>query len=336
MAQTSQSCSLSHILEVWPNEDLECVGFATSKGRRCTVHTNPRNRRNAQILMREGTDRLSNGEECIDEILNQLAPLTLCVRFHQKDAPDKAREWAEKVRKFVQRRSTASTTRPREHSSTTRQSTPTAERQNQSNQIIQVNIQQNYYNLYTCSGRETESGTQSRRTTTSHYSPASISLTTPSTASSAVSTQYVRPGRLTQNRNVITPVHSERTITPIRLALPTSSPTPGRATTPTQQSSTFPRRRTTNIRQPVEGECGICYNSLLGDNESEEDDGLSDDLDSESVASTPTGNRKESLVWCRAQCGQNYHKECMDLWAASCTNNLRPATCPMCRAQWRQ
>ncbi|KAI4960443.1 hypothetical protein J4E86_002065 [Alternaria arbusti] len=57
-------------------------------------------------------------------------------------------------------------------------------------------------------------------------------------------------------------------------------------------------------RKPIEGECPICYDEL-GEN--------------------------ESIVYCKASCGNNVHKACMANWIAVSKGK---ATCPYCRAKW--
>jgi uncharacterized Zn-finger protein len=59
-------------------------------------------------------------------------------------------------------------------------------------------------------------------------------------------------------------------------------------------------------RKPIEGECPICY----------------DDLDS----------GKETIVYCKASCGNNIHQSCMKKWISMATRGK--ATCPYCRAIW--
>jgi hypothetical protein len=59
-------------------------------------------------------------------------------------------------------------------------------------------------------------------------------------------------------------------------------------------------------RKPIEGECPICY----------------DDLDD-----------KETIVYCKASCGNNVHKTCMQNWMAASRGK---ATCPYCRAKWEE
>lgn len=62
-------------------------------------------------------------------------------------------------------------------------------------------------------------------------------------------------------------------------------------------------------RKTVEGDCPICFMEL-------EEEG------------------KEEVVWCRAACGQNFHKECFHTWTKtrSGTGNI---TCPLCRSVWQ-
>lgn len=57
-------------------------------------------------------------------------------------------------------------------------------------------------------------------------------------------------------------------------------------------------------RKPIEGECPICYDEL------------------------GTG---EAIVYCKASCGNNVHKGCMQNWMAVSKGK---ATCPYCRAKW--
>jgi hypothetical protein len=61
-------------------------------------------------------------------------------------------------------------------------------------------------------------------------------------------------------------------------------------------------------RKPIEGECPICC----------------DDFEPGS---------SENVVYCKAACGNNIHKECFGHWAA--TKKGQTVTCPFCRAPWQ-
>lgn len=58
-------------------------------------------------------------------------------------------------------------------------------------------------------------------------------------------------------------------------------------------------------RKPIEGECPICYDELEPG--------------------------KDAIVYCKASCGNNVHKDCMQKWIAMTRDK---ATCPYCRATW--
>lgn len=60
-------------------------------------------------------------------------------------------------------------------------------------------------------------------------------------------------------------------------------------------------------RKEVDGDCPICFEEM--------------------------GEAKEALVWCRAACGQNIHKQCFDMWAATKRASGK-ITCPYCRSVW--
>ncbi|KAK1826877.1 hypothetical protein QBC39DRAFT_186818 [Podospora conica] len=70
-----------------------------------------------------------------------------------------------------------------------------------------------------------------------------------------------------------------------------------------------------NNRKPLEGDCPICFNEMEA--------------------------QGEAIVWCRAACGQNVHKSCFEMWAA--TKRQQQAvdgghvdvTCPYCRSVWQ-
>lgn len=46
-------------------------------------------------------------------------------------------------------------------------------------------------------------------------------------------------------------------------------------------------------------------------------------------------NIMESIIYCRAACGNNMHKSCFDQWAALKRNAGARVTCPFCRCEWQ-
>ncbi|OLN86552.1 E3 ubiquitin-protein ligase Zswim2 [Colletotrichum chlorophyti] len=65
-------------------------------------------------------------------------------------------------------------------------------------------------------------------------------------------------------------------------------------------------------RKPVEGDCPICFCEFKDES-------------------------KESIVWCRAACGQNMHQGCFETWAATKRRGYGAGevTCPFCRSVWQ-
>lgn len=78
-------------------------------------------------------------------------------------------------------------------------------------------------------------------------------------------------------------------------------------------SSRGKKRASEDGRKTVEGDCPICF----------------DEMD--------TRRGSEPLVWCRAACGQNIHRRCMEVWAATkrqAGGNGAQVPCPYCRTPW--
>jgi hypothetical protein len=90
------------------------------------------------------------------------------------------------------------------------------------------------------------------------------------------------------------------TSTELRETLKNAPPIPGIETDPTDAQG-----EQDGNRKPIEGECPICY----------------DDLEA----------GKDAIVYCKASCGNNVHKDCMQKWISMTRGK---ATCPYCRAIW--
>lgn len=99
------------------------------------------------------------------------------------------------------------------------------------------------------------------------------------------------------------PVHLE-----YQLAFITSELNEIFAKAPPLPSATAEESEKDGNRKPLEGECPICCVDFEPENE------------------------KEQVVYCKAACGNNVHKECFDQWAA--TKRGGPVPCPYCRTPW--
>lgn len=68
---------------------------------------------------------------------------------------------------------------------------------------------------------------------------------------------------------------------------------------------------TNKNRKPIEGDCPICFEEMK------------------------EGPGNEKLVWCKAACGQNIHRQCFNTWAKTKRQNAGPSAkvpCPYCRS----
>lgn len=63
-------------------------------------------------------------------------------------------------------------------------------------------------------------------------------------------------------------------------------------------------------RKSIEGDCPICFEEMK------------------------PGSRSEPLVWCKAACGQNIHRQCFEMWANTKRGSGDKVTCPYCRSKW--
>ncbi|KAI2463898.1 hypothetical protein F4781DRAFT_414880 [Annulohypoxylon bovei var. microspora] len=62
-------------------------------------------------------------------------------------------------------------------------------------------------------------------------------------------------------------------------------------------------------RKPLEGDCPICFSPF---------------------------EAAEDTVYCQTTCGNNIHKECFEMWAATKRKSAKDqVTCPMCRTPWQ-
>ncbi|KAJ5664391.1 hypothetical protein N7507_005122 [Penicillium longicatenatum] len=109
-----------------------------------------------------------------------------------------------------------------------------------------------------------------------------------------------------------------------------------RATYQTADSSLRPNVHVT--RRVIEGPCGICLEALksteLDDSDEEEGENYDNDSESDDEYLEEIGEHSDQedshLVFCKAQCGNNFHDSCLREWLK---HSIQP-TCPMCRCSW--
>ncbi|KAL4899609.1 hypothetical protein BDW74DRAFT_163224 [Aspergillus multicolor] len=98
---------LSNILNLYPDAEPYCAGFAPSKGRRCHMRTNARGRSLAISLLNEGTKDIQAGYIPDEDLLFDLAHATLCTRFHQNQASGLVTRWTNAIESFLCKQSPA-------------------------------------------------------------------------------------------------------------------------------------------------------------------------------------------------------------------------------------
>ncbi|KAJ9216857.1 hypothetical protein DTO166G4_1703 [Paecilomyces variotii] len=101
---------LRSIIQLYPEQEPWCVGFAVTRGRRCHNQTSAVSREKACSLLDRGTRDLAQGLD-ISDLLGRLAPLVLCKRWHQYECHDLVGRWARKVEDFQMRQNRASSIR---------------------------------------------------------------------------------------------------------------------------------------------------------------------------------------------------------------------------------
>lgn len=72
------------------------------------------------------------------------------------------------------------------------------------------------------------------------------------------------------------------------------------------------------------------------DTEDQSDDEANDDDNDHDEDDIKGAKEKDPIVWCKVQCGTNYHRSCLETWIATFRNEVyRRPTCPTCRAPWK-
>ncbi|KAL1994700.1 hypothetical protein VTN49DRAFT_2170 [Thermomyces lanuginosus] len=254
---------LSNILGVHPDVEFNCAGYARTRGRRCLLRTYGLNRDRACQLLDEGTRVLNSGEECIDDILEELAPLVLCRRWHQYQAETLFHRWTLLVEKFVQRRRALQQLQPstaRQHD--TSESSQSEEQQTPAESREQRDTPPRVEQTFIFEDRSTTQITQ-------NIIIANINFV--NTGRDATET---RPGRDEPERQADTVVSEAGLDTPtsdtasssVQRTTTTENSEPPTPSSPSNNGSPStiegPQSSRPVTRRPVEGDCTICFRSL--------------------------------------------------------------------------
>ncbi|KAE8354746.1 hypothetical protein BDV28DRAFT_73605 [Aspergillus coremiiformis] len=313
---------LAEIIDLFPDEEPWCAGFAPSQGRRCRrrIHASDR----STALLDLASEELETGGY-IDEFLDDLAPLVLCTANHQSQTDSLAASWKSQVQTFQ----TAQATQDQ-----------TAERDRVRERMTAVSKEVHVDTSSLRSLRRPDSSTAGMAAPT----PRSAATTTTSSSSSATPRRRVR-------QNASTPAHHSTLIhASPTVGVETESsrrPRIAVASTP-DRSGLADHARNFVARRCVEGECAICVLSLFDPGPCVENSKMSDKEKNrgkiqhkEDIPSTASSNRTfrecdklKDLVWCKRRCGSNFHKSCIDQWIAACRLASRSTTCPTCRSLW--
>lgn len=359
---------LSQIIKLEPEKEPWCAGYAPSQGRRCHTRTNSRGRSTATYLLNQSTKELHAGR-CIDNLLEDLAPHVLCTRFHQHQSSELATRWQRQVRSFLSSRSRPTPPRrlARQPSvnvypevlggSATEQWFILYQR------VYAVEELRRIQTVHEAPTVVLNPPLQTSALPTRGDNNATINRDTnnnnSSSASTRSSTEQVRPRRAIiqpatrlEATNTATFIHVSNSRLATTSTIHSRSNNAPRQTDPgaTLQTTASVSRPTLPTRRSVEGDCGICLFPLQephsdsiddkSDAEDETDDEYENDeyeeegesySDKEEDEEEGKEEEAEELLWCKAQCGVNFHKNCINQWLEESPY----LTCPACRRTWR-
>ncbi|KAJ6035933.1 hypothetical protein N7540_000212 [Penicillium herquei] len=327
--------SLSEIIKLEPEKEPWCAGYAPSQGRRCHARTNARGRNSAMMLLNEGTKDLRAGRS-IDTLLEDLAPHVLCTRWHQTQASSLANRWKQQVRTYLNS-----------------QLAPAQPIRSERHAPRRGFLQSTEGNIDRLAGLQQRSSGSPRLQAASY--PAS-NIVNPSVYLNSGSTRQTIIPSTTRNvssgtipsanpENARVRRHSllstnQASITVPQPAQPQVSRQTRAVSVPTtvvHVPSTTDERQSQNDtarvkRREIEGECGICLCDLQIPQRA-----LEGDEHEESSSSVHQSHHDEvesnddELLWCKATCGVNFHKQCIDQWLET----AHAPTCPTCRSNWK-
>ena len=312
----------SEVLQLDLNSSgFTCIGYAPSKGRRCHNPIACANRQEAANLLRE-MSMLDPHSKRLDKRLEELARRLLCRRWHQNQAADMKTLWRREIDKdypatvrveryaIVERYTIvyASSVAPTSTMVRTRAKPRTT---GQTTSLVARSPVRAFAPEPLPLATITEPRTRTRRSNdpdgqgppqqaeSSPPSPTQPDLTrqerTLPEPSSPPTSPVTEPTRDTSD----TAAPQESTAARGEAARGTSSPEHNPEPTPNPKPHEEPLPHP--ARRAIEGECHICHEDFSSD---------------------------EATVWCKAQCHQNFHEECIRTWHAFQKAQVHKKECP--------
>lgn len=325
---------LSRIIEpINPEKDrFSCVGYAPSKHRRCWNVVNGADVSSFDQHLRGFNEAELKHPEARSRKLRILAGLGLCVRYHRKtQITEVASKWDRAIALWLSRREASQQQSPRTSeshgravsvaatSSHTRTRNTNSHRPStpQTSTVIrqETRIRQSE-EIIEAVEHTSSLGSASRERTqfnfTSERQPAAVSPPRPPEAARHPTRILTSPPRIAaahagQTEAMPTSARTSSTQTP-RTAPSRAQSTVPPAATPVEQPSPVASPRVSSVRsessrareserctqqharrKTIDDDCAICQFSM-------------------------TSNDLAELVWCKAQCGTNFHRECWETW----------------------
>lgn len=347
---------LSEIIHLEPDMEPWCAGYAPSKGRRCHMRTNIRGRTSAMRLLDQGTADLRAGRR-IDALLEDLAPHVLCTRWHQNQAPNLVRRWKEQVEQYLD--SPVPSARSRRSTRQSSMSVPAAATrddveaqcavlyQKLRDIMLELNrLQAVRQEATVASNAPPRRGGRQASEDSNPISTESETLGSDTVANPDESTEGTRSTVSSDSLATNGPsevqfrASVEGSPVPASERRPTAAPTESIVSDDTvrqdddetDSQTASPASEASSVRRTVDGDCGICLCDLQTSQSDSDTAGEAEEGEGEEGQNRvlDEGNVGEELVWCKARCGVNFHKACIDQWLETAT----APTCPTCRSPW--
>ncbi|KAJ5898881.1 hypothetical protein N7495_003625 [Penicillium taxi] len=368
---SSPLAPLSEIIKLEPEQEPWCAGYSPSQGRRCHARTNAHGRRSATILLNEGTKDLRAGrnidallENIAPHVLctrfHQGQALDLTRRWKSQ-----VRQYLDsRVASTISPRPVNVLSRivysEAAEANTERIALIEQRLFEAIEKVRRLEAVQRGLSIPANLSSPSEGGNTNVVVSPSSTAPASSRHTPP--LNHVYNAARREPTQPVSQPAITIPRPAQLQVSPETVAVSALSP---RSATPPLVIHTFSstdqensqRETSEPNRRQVEGECGIClcdlhipqqdvdceeeeqgehadgdeYNDDNEDPSDDDDDDDSDRYDEQTETEDEHEHQNEELVWCKARCGVNFHKRCIDQWLES----DHAPTCPMCRSKWK-